>query len=467
MKNASIPNRSPLIILAFIIPLIYWICLFFHSSMDLKFDAVSYENLGKIIFEQGWLGYFKTGPNREPFYPLLIAFSMSLSRITSVDYQKIQTIIQIIFLFFTLFLSLKILNKLNIHSGVKALCLLYMGLSPALVNSAFSLFSEIAAYPFILYTILLCYQTITRLHRENKMTSIYWGIALGLAFLLLTSVKGIFELLSPLILGYTIVVLLLSNYPYPKKYSRIIIFTLSALLTFYIPLHYYKSLNFKYNKQYTLTDRGNWMLYGAAVKRTSEEARPKIPAEIAYSMGDNFCTRFFKQDNCTYWAFGTSDQFGMAKLSQLTAQGLTPQQVNKELLSQTKVLIKNHPLQYTLTTFIELLKFAFWESTKIGFVRYPPSLEKLFDNKIFKDGLRLGMSLLTMLGMLYTLVYLSRSKKDAADQKIMLALIVFIVVIYSGSYSLFSILTRYILPIVPLYLILIAFSFHRFSAKRK
>ena len=68
-----------LLFFAFLIPLIYWIYLLFSSQMVIQYDSLDYEQLGRILKQDGWLEYFKTGPNREPIYPLLISWAMRIA----------------------------------------------------------------------------------------------------------------------------------------------------------------------------------------------------------------------------------------------------------------------------------------------------------------------------------------------------------------------------------------------------
>ena len=114
---------------------------------------------------------------------------------------------------------------------------------------------------------------------------------------------------------------------------------------------------------------------------------------------------------------------------------------------------------------LEGLKMIFWESTKIGFVSYPPALTKLYNFTPFKDGLRLLMALLTLFALLYLVRFLWKNRKniflqtEPPDEPVMiLSCITTLIIPYIGIHSFFFILTRYALPLAPLYLLVIAFS---------
>ena len=63
---------------------------------------------------------FKTGPNREPVYPLLVSISMKMADLFVVSYQKILAAFQILILFLTQILSLKILKRLRVSKVWRA-----------------------------------------------------------------------------------------------------------------------------------------------------------------------------------------------------------------------------------------------------------------------------------------------------------------------------------------------------------
>src|SRR3989338_11383902 len=105
MLNTALPDRVlwKHRVVVFGLCFCYWIYLFFSSHMVIAMDALSYEKLGDLLNKEGWAGYLKDGPNREPFYPLLVSISMQIAARLNVHYDVIQKIIQILFFFLTQF----------------------------------------------------------------------------------------------------------------------------------------------------------------------------------------------------------------------------------------------------------------------------------------------------------------------------------------------------------------------------
>lgn len=412
---------------AFLLSIFYWTYLFFTSDMLISHDSIGYEKLGILLQEQGWIAYFKTGPHTEPIYPFIISISMGIGKILSIGYQPVIKVVQLFFLFITQLLTLKILRFLKIRDILIALCILYLGFSPALINSALSVYSEIIVYPLILTIIIIS------VVKQPSVVGVYFGFV----FLLLALTKGIFEIIAPIYLLFLFI---------HKRNLKTYIFI--ALITFYVLLGSYKFLNYKYNGNFVVTSRGGWSLYGNTARRMQPFTINKLFTALAYAPGEGVCKRIFDQESCRYWSFWKSDEFGYTKVSELEGQG----EVNKKLISLSVELALRNPFQYAIFYGIEGTKMIFWESTKIGFVNYPKPLEALFNYQPFKDGIRFIMSLLTFLALLY----LFRSKKPP-----ILSFMLIIIIIYVAAYSFFFILTRYALPIAPLYLIIITYYFEQ------
>ena len=244
---------------SFVACLTYWIYLIFTTRMEVGCDAASYERLGTMLYKNGWVQYFKTGPNREPLYPLIISFSMNLADSLGIFYQIILRFIQVAVLFLTQWLVYRILKKLRIRKVITITTILYIGFSPAIVNTAFSLYSEIAAYPFILGIILAAARSWQKIQQGQPKDSLLLGAIIGILFLLITSVKSVYAYIFFLFLS-PYVALAISSFI--RKRTKILLnaflFLLTASIVFNSLIALYKSTNQKYNGVYGLTDRGSW-----------------------------------------------------------------------------------------------------------------------------------------------------------------------------------------------------------------
>ena len=74
------------------------------------------------------------------------------------------------------------------------------GLSPALNNAAFSLYSEIAALPLTLGIILASFYAWDAIEQNLAPRAYFFGALLGIMLLSATLIKGIFECLTPVYL---------------------------------------------------------------------------------------------------------------------------------------------------------------------------------------------------------------------------------------------------------------------------
>lgn len=442
---------------AFLIPVLYWGYLLLTSQMVIRHDSLEYVDLGKMIYKQGWMEFFQTGPHREPLYPLLISAAMLVGDFLSLPYLKILTLFQILLLALTQILILRVLDQLKVRKGSRALAVLYLGVSPALVNSALSLYSEILMYPLVLGIILAGANAGHAIYRQQVARAFGFTLLYTAMFVLAVLNKAIFEylfyimLIPPLVWGIAATV---KKQKQTAFHAFLSITVAAGILT--CSLHAYKVTNLHHNDHYEITGRGGWMLYGSAAKRTEPMTPRRLLAGLASVPGDNVCRSLFG-DECLFWSFQTSDHFGMEKLKELRIQEQDSASIDRQMKEAALNQALDKPVQYLLLTVMEATKALFWESTKIGFVEYPAWLAQLFDFTLFKNGLRLGMAILTFFSVFY---YFSRGfyRRGRGDtkQQILQFLMAVMIIGFIGLYSLVTILTRYILPIASLFLIIIA-----------
>jgi len=458
--------KSPLLY-SFLIPFLYWMYLLATTQMVIVFDGKTYQTISRIIYEHGWVRFLTTGPHNEPLYPLIISSAMHLSDHLPFSYEKILNFIQIIILGVTQFLAMHLLRKLQIKTFMAALTLFYIGISPALVNAAFSHWSEISALPWVIGIILVSVNAWIAIQKNDYKHTLMLGLLLAFLFIGVTSVKAIFEYVFYIYMLAFVFLILYGAVKQKKIISLAVLFCVITVSIFQLFIFSYKSFNQKYNGHFMLADRGPYIMYGNVTKRTEPISPQSFLASLAFIAGDGICYALFPSNVCQYWELTQVDAFGHGKLNELKAQGLPPDELDKTLLHLAKEKITRHPFQYFTLTFLEGFKAFFWESTKIGYVIYPDWLMNLFDCTLFKNTLRFIVSLGTIIGFFLTLIYIFRhNKKLITDQKeneplIALFFMSVLIVAFIAFYSLFYIHTRYLFPIAVLYLSMIAFHVQR------
>lgn len=451
---------------------IYWTYLILHAEMLIRFDAIGYQQLGSLIHDKGWIEFFKTGPHREPLYPFLIAVSMGIAERLDVAFDIVQKTLQVGLLFISQLLLLNLLRKLNVRLVLQVFTILYMGFSPALVNTAFSLFSEISSLPFVLLIIHACFRSI-QLLLDNKAKGVaIAAILTGLIFLGASFSKGVFLYLFH---GWSIFLVIGCVYTFYKgdnvTAKRILLYLMIACGVFNVSVTAFKSANYYYNGQFAFTDRFSDLLFGNALKRSQPLTQRIVAAHLASIPGDGVCRRFFTEQECKYSSFAAADDFRGGPLSNLV-RDVPKEERNAKIISLAVHEVKQHPFQYMLFMVIESLRMFFWESTQIGFVAYPLLLQHIFDNPIFKDGLRLIISLVTAFAFIYTLVMvvkqpLNKIIKEHHKDLLLAAIFIIFLLCYIGLFSLFSVVTRYALPVAPLFLLCIALCLERMFVIKK
>ncbi|MBF0384961.1 MAG: hypothetical protein HQL27_03725 [Candidatus Omnitrophica bacterium] len=460
------------VIFMFFLCIVYWVYLIFNTEMPVVFDSLDYEALGKMIANEGWVQYFKTGPNREPLYPFLISISVRLAAIFKAgSYQPILKMIQISFLFVTQILLLTILRRLKVRETIILATVLYFGFSPSLLNASLSLFSEIASFPFALCLILSLNFAWKAAQGRGYAKVISAAILTALFFLAASFGKAIF-----IYVFYSIIFVFILRFLYSIKdrdyaiAKKTIVFTITAFVLFQLTLVSYKLMNKKYNGYYEFTSRSYELLFGNSSKRVKPETLSKILPHLAIIPGQGFCQKFFSQEDCWYADFQKVDAIRGVELA-VPLAGVDPFEAPKRTLSLALEKVFSNPGQYILFTFLENFKMPFWESTQIGFVTYPSWLDKIYKKAIFKDLLRLIVSTLTIISFFHLFFYLARNlgrlfNPSERDEVLSCKFFIFFIILaFTALYSLFSIITRYALPIASLYLITIAIFIERRLSK--
>lgn len=439
--------------------LVYWSYLMIHSQMVIHHDAIGYERLGSKLYQEGFASYFKHGLSREPLYPMTIAFSMKAGEFLGLSYQLVQKALQVFFLLSSQLLLFYLLTQLRISKGIKFLVVGYFGISPAMVNAAFSLYSEIVALPFVL--LLLMGGVMAWGCGEASKRTVGKAIILtSIGFVGACFVKGIFQ--------YIFVIFMLPFFGRlcvrwgqraTRAWRQCLVYIISVTLILGSFLLGYRLINKVFNNNFDFTNRYDVLLYGNASKRTVSMDSSQFWAHVAAIPGEGFCRKFFTEEQCRYCGFQQADKVRGKELPALVG-GVTPDEQHQKTLWLAFEAMKRRPAQYLFLTFLECFKMGFWESTHIGFVDYPPLLTRLFNNKIFSHGIRLGISLMTQLSLLWLwgqmLFGWKLHRKNMNSRFAIILFLFFIINSFTAFYALFSILTRFAFPIVPLYFLTVA-----------
>lgn len=458
-KSFSMQSLIPVIIL---FCCAYWGYLLFSSEMLIKADATGYEALGKRIVNQGLESYFNQGVEREPLYPFIISISMKLALLWNIDYKFVQAFLQLLSLLLCQILIYRILKQLNVRPGIIGLSLLYWGISPTIINTALSLFSEIASFAFVLGILLIISSALKNFYNQQSLLkSAYQGSVFAILFLGLTAVKAISEFIFPLFI-LPIIWILIQAMCQKKNalQNTCLIFLLLSCTIFEGGILAYKMVNKHYNHTFAITDRGSWALYGNTARRMLPLNQKRFLSGLAYIPGEGFCKTYFDEQSCTDWSYKASDEFGFTQLSiqehKIPNEHVTGDELNSRLMKLTKQEVLKNPLQWIALTSLEGLKMFFWESTKIGYVTYPAWLTQLYDTNLFKNGLRLLISFLSLFGFFLCVGLVIRNKL----KPIQLAFILWFMIIFIAIYSPFFIITRYASVIASLFIICCAYAFN-------
>lgn len=453
-------------ILVFLLCFLYWAYLIPRTEMVIAHDSIGYEQNGALIYHKGFLEFFKSGESlsREPLYHLVIALSMKIADLFSVSYHLVLKIIQVLLLFITQVLLLVLLNMLKIDKRWQLVTIFYFGLSPAIVNMAFSVYYEVIVYPLVPAFVLVAFFSWKAIHDADKKRIILMALLTGGLFVLGAFGRGVFRYVFFIVLipfAWTAI----ESYVKGRRqyFLNAVLYLMAALLAFYPLIAAYVYMNKKYAGQFQYNSRHSALFLTSAHKRANELTPRIVLAHLSNIPGDGVCRKFFSEKECLYCSWEGS-YASKAKVF-YSLMDIPKEKRAAKTFQWAFEKIKEHPFQYLFFMGYEALRMLFWESTKIGYVQYPQLLQRLFDMAWFRYGIRLAISLLTIFSVIYLLlaVYQKRALLGDYTQKGEATQICFFILLvalpYIGIYSLCFVLTRYPLPIASLYLLAIAYFF--------
>jgi len=462
----------------------FWVCCAVYllylagiSQTIMYYDAIGYHYLAQVLQHQGWTAYWSSGPNREPLYPWFVSLILRLAEGLRMDYVPVLLVAQVFVFLSMLWLLEKLLQRMGVETGYRLTVLFYAVFSPAFIYTVFTEWSEIVTYPLILIIIGVCIKAWMFIcgASQNKLKALGWGAVLGMAVLSLTAVKAVMEPVAMfLIFPWAYAVFQHWHKARQKSFLALLII-LGFSAVYWTGINVYKWENWYHNGQFVLTDRGSWALYGNVARRMAPLTQRQWEAAVlSVPTNGPECQRFLKPPNeCQYWTFTPSDEWGHKAVGELSRQGLSSPQINTALIRMSFQKMFANPLQAIALMFMEGMKFMFWEyNAWPEFAVYPSWLRHLYENGAFYAFLHYGMALLTFVSLVHALVFLVQNRKniflpheDGFKLTIGIFFTSLFIVLYIFFYSFFYCSGRYAMPLAPLYLILIAFFFKKVYAQ--
>ncbi len=438
--------------------------MFFTTEFVVVYDAQGYEEAGGMM-ARGWADYLRHGPQREPLFPWLVALSMRWGQAWGMSYHYPLKFFGLLFLALTLVLTRRLMGLLEINRFIAYAAVLYLGFSPTMSTSCLRLWSEFAAYPWVVLAVIWTIEAWAYLEQENPAgfqglrQAAGHGARVAAAFLGIMAVKAIAEgvllfFLWPFYAG----IFLHWRRKNRFKTKQFAVFCLSVVLVFEGVVCAYKAGNALLNGHFAFTNRGEWALYGNTARRMQPLTLGRLGAAAAYAVPLAPCAAWFGEPDCQYWSARHSDDIIDAKRAQLNAQGITGEAASHYYLGQSISMLLANPAQALLLMFIEAHKMFFWEPS-LSFEVFPHWLEKIFYAPRFVEVLMTAAFLASWMGFWFALFLLCRRWRRgwASGPSAAAGWVWHFVFWYMALYSLYFVIDRYAFPIVPLYVALAAF----------
>jgi hypothetical protein len=368
-------------------------------------------------------------------------------------------------------MSYRLMRMLSIDRMIAAVAVLYLGISPVMTNSSMRLWSEFAAYPWIVLAVwwtIKSWQTIVQgaVDQKGIRRAAVYGIGAGGLFLLIMFVKAVAE---PVLIVYLCPFYwqIFSNWRSKNymKAKQVLVFCLVTLAVFEGTMIGYKTINYIHSGQYEYTSRWDWALWGYCKRRSEPLTLKRLQSAIAFVPGMGICNNVFGHEECDFWSTRYSDDITSQKKGELISKGVTGEELSTFFVKDSIRLLASSFAQQVGLIFIEAHKIFFWESA-VAFVAYPDWLEGILHNEPFMNMLKIILAIMTWLGLMLAIVYVFRKRRildiQQVKEKDILFFVSSFIVWYTAAYAVYFIVDRYVFPMIPLFLILIAFMLNKF-----
>ncbi len=436
----------------FLIIILYWIYLIFSTTPQVVFDAVGYLESGQILYTKGWSGFFASGPHREPLFPMIISWSLGLQQLTALPYHIFCKIILLFFYALTIAGVYQLMMLMGAQRRTALWACIYLGISPALLNSNLWLWSEAASYPWVIGIVLLSiklWQSINECHPTPKVMRCAFFTAV--AFFLLTMVKSMAAIIFVIyILPFIAMGIHCALKRDAQRLVRIFLGLLMMGGVYFIAIDQYKNLNYRYNGHYAITFQNPGVLFGNTARRLVPLTQDRVLQAVLFVPRLGFCQEFYRGE-CFFWGMEYSDEITKNTAQKMQELGLNSEERKAFFMSESLRLIQKHPIQEFFMTSLEASKMFFWE-TKLFFVNYPKWLDQLHCTPLIVVGLSFTWALLSIFGLILGMKQGWRLRE--VTHGVAFFSTSYFIVCFMACYSLFFVDLRYALSIAPLFVAL-------------
>jgi hypothetical protein len=231
----------------------------------------------------------------------------------------------------------------------------------------------------------------------------------------------------------------------------------------------YKFISKTFNGNFSIRSGGPQVLYMDTYKRMEPLNGERFLTALTAVPGIGVCNSIFAQYKCLPWKCWECNEAASYQINRIENSDKSLTLKNRTLIFLTGEKILHNPGQYILFLILEGSKMFFWESTTIGFVNYPGLVTNIFKWGLLKNSLRLIISFLTFFSLFYLIKLILRKRKTifkVENPILFMYLTLLFIISFVAPYTIFCTITRYYLPIAPLYLIIIAYVFQNIREPR-
>ncbi|MCB4755528.1 MAG: hypothetical protein LHV69_00595 [Elusimicrobia bacterium] len=366
---------------------------FFGSAPKLEADAKNFY-MGSEAFMSGfWAALIHSFPAREPAYPLTI-YALSLI-VPQPLLPKATTFLQLGMLLVTAVLFSTLASSLSLKhvKGISLAVFLNVALSPSLLTSSLSLYTEILAMFFFSVWIYFLWRALMR--EDHIIRDL---VLSGISGSLLMISRGAY--LYILLLAISILPVLSYLYhPFFHLKNRMRILFLHAVILISLPALWMTRNSFAYGV-FTMADHSGIVFAGRYEKAKENYTVKDFLAGSLNSISESACKSVFK--NCYRYGWEYANVKGFYRVQQMASE----HQVNYIKANQlafkdtVKNIISQHPIRFALFGWFEFIQLVFFETMGTGANSFTNAyLNSIHQSQLARGLAHIGLSIFYLIGL--------------------------------------------------------------------
>jgi hypothetical protein len=422
--------------------------LWWNTSPKLEYDAKNFWDYSQLFKTDGFRhALLQTVPPREPGYPL---FLYAISRAAGTERAPhVVSGIQFVLLLLTACFAASLASQWRVPRIVPYATFVSVALSPALLNTAQTLYAEtFACFFFSLWVWGAVHAVSQNPGRVQRAMGVFSAIA-GSALIL--SRPTYLHIVAVSLVGWFFILWRHATF----EGTFLLKGAVYGVLVFTLPVLWMER-NLHTDGLFNLADHAGVVLKGRYEKSLEPYRAREILGAALNAASESVCHSVFS--DCERYSFDHANAYGYAASREMQeAEHLTTARANQKLFKQTMHrIVLTHPVRFALFGVFELIQLTFFETLSTGASQsHSRLLSRVESSGILRGAVHLGLSIFYALGvwgLLFSLATSRNGPQNSFNANVPLQLTLVPLGGHFLVYMMATCVIRYSFVIAPLYI---------------